>query len=101
MVYSIFLGAIIPFFIGFVTFLLIRKIAAGDPLRMMKANVVGFFLRIVFYGVSVGLVMIKTETLNRIAFVIAFVSVFILLHLAEALYFNRLFLYRKSNQSHL
>jgi len=88
---SILLGAVIPLSIGFTTFLLMRRIVVGDPQKMMKANVIGFLLRMFLYGIVIVLVLTTME-LDLIGFITAFASVFILLHLAEALYFRRLIL---------
>ena len=95
MFFSIFLGVMIPSIISVTTFLVMRKIMAGDPLKMMKANVVGFILRLFLYGIAI-VVITLTLDLHLFGFICPFVIVFILLHLAEALYFRRLFSISKS-----
>ncbi len=91
MIESIFLGAVVPLLVHLSTFLLIRKMTDRDPLKLMKANVTGFMLRLGLYGVCIGLLAVFTE-FQLTPFVISFVFVFVLLHLAEAFYFSRLFL---------
>lgn len=60
-------------------------------MKMMKANVIGFLLRSLLYGVTVVAVVLTLEV-HMVGLALTFFSVFVLLHLAEALYFRRLFL---------
>ncbi len=90
MLESILLGAGVPVVVHSSTFILIKSMTGRDPLKLMKANVVGFILRLVLYGVCIGLLAVFTE-FQLTVFVLSFMFVFVLLHLAEAFYFRRLF----------
>lgn len=83
---SILLGAGVPVVVHLSTFILIKLMTGSDPLKLMKANVAGFMLRLVMYGVCIGLLAAFTE-LQLTAFAFSFLSVFVLLHLAEAFLF--------------
>lgn len=92
---SALLGFLVPLGIHLPTFLVIRKMVGSDPLKMMKTNVVGFLVRILLYGIVIGLVVSFVD-LRIVVFILSFSGVFVLLHLGEALYFTRLFLTREN-----
>ena len=95
--FSVFVGMFIPLGVNGVTFFLLRRQAKGDAAATMKAAVVGFVLRFVFYGVAVAVAAITME-LHFGAFILSFTTIFVLLHLAEAMYLRRLFLSRHSKR---
>ena len=84
MLESILLGAGVPAAVHSSTFILIKSMTGRDPLKLMKANVVGFILRLVLYGVCIGLLAVFTE-FQLTAFILSFMFVFVFL---QSLYYS-------------
>lgn len=91
---SLLVGAGIPSGVHGVTFAVMRRYLSDDPMKIIRANVVVFVIRLTLYGaIIVGVV--TWINLRPSAFIISFVGFFVLLQLMEAVYFKRLLLRRE------
>ncbi|MEE9167360.1 MAG: hypothetical protein V3U24_07875 [Candidatus Neomarinimicrobiota bacterium] len=88
---SALVGSGIPLGINIPTFFVMRRMVTEDPSKLMKANVTSFLVKMTLYGIITVIVVTVVE-LHVVTFIATFFGVFVLLHLAEALYFRRLFL---------
>jgi|TARA_B100001079_G_C16354983_1_gene490124 hypothetical protein len=96
--FSIFLGASIPFVINLGSFIITRKIIIQSPEKAISANIAAFIIRLILYAVALILIASLLEIIFT-AFVLSFFMVFIFLQIGEALYFQRYFSSQKSDIS--
>lgn len=92
---SLLVGAGIPAGVHGATFAVMRRYVSGDPMRMIRANVAAFVVRLTLYGTIIA-AAVTWMNLRPWAFVVSFAAFFVFLQLMEAVYFNRLLLRRKT-----
>ena len=88
--FSIILGASIPFVINIGTFTIIRKIIIQAPEKAISANISAFIIRLFLYA-TVLIIIASFLKVVFSAFVLSFFVVFIFLQIGVALYFQRFF----------
>lgn len=87
---EIFLGMIMPLIVGILTVISIYKIYLTDPGKLTGWMIKSFFGKMIIYGLYFAIILVF-YTFHALSFVISFVGFFIVLHMIEALYFNKLF----------
>ncbi|MFQ6676357.1 MAG: hypothetical protein ACE5LH_08465 [Fidelibacterota bacterium] len=95
---SLIAGAAIPTVVHGVTFAVMRRYLSGDPMKIIKANVVAFGVHLVVYGVII-VAVVSWMNLRFLPFVFSFAGFFLLLHISEAVYFKRLLLNRQTRRN--
>jgi len=86
-----FLGMIAPLVMGVITVAFASRKYKDTPEKLTGLMISMFGLKMVFYAIYV-VIVFKTAQINELIFVLSFSVFFILLHLAEALYFRAKFI---------
>lgn len=71
------------------SWLAIQRVHRSSPGRVMAVMIVGFALKLLFFGAYVA-VMVRVAGLRPVPFVLAFVSYFIALYAMQAVFIRRL-----------
>lgn len=87
---EIFLGMIMPLTVGILTVILSYKVYLKDPEKLTGWMIKSFFGKMIIYGLYF-VIILGFYTFHALPFVSSFVGFFIVLHMIEALYFNKLF----------
>ena len=87
---EVFLGMIIPLLLAIGTIVPVERIYTKNPEKLSPFMAKAFVGKMLLYGMYVVLV-VGLLSFDAVPFVISFTFYFTALHLAEALYFRRLF----------